>query len=171
MDKETQSENEFLRETAPLLFEKKMKVDVTPPAGYFDSLPAKMSARIASDFPGKEKPKGLLRHINFANIAAAAAVALIIALMPVIRNLTQTHAADPFFAEALTDEEAEAYFDWIADDEDLNEFIQAEYEIGLFADLSFTDEMTDEDFENYLIREGISTDEIATLMSEDIYDY
>lgn len=178
MDKETRSENEFLKETAPLLFEKKIEVDAAPPEGYFDSLPAKMSARIASEFSGngeerkaKEKPKGLLRYINFGNIAAAAAVALIIALVPAIRNLTQTPAADHFFAEALTAEEAEAYFDWFGDEDELYELLRSESEIDLFAELSFTDYMTDDDIENYLIREGVSTEEIADLMSENIYDY
>jgi hypothetical protein len=171
MDDETKSENEYLRETAPGLFEHKIKVDDAPPAGYFDSLPAKMSARIASEFPRKRPPKGLIRHINFGNMAAAAAVALIIALVPVFRSLTDGQPTIDNLAGSFTSEEADIYITRYADDAELLELYYADYNDELFAELSFTDEVTDTDLENYLIREGVSTYEIAAVMDEENYDY
>lgn len=167
MDKETQSENKLLKEMAPALFEKKIKVDVTPPDGYFDSFPAKISARITSEFP----EKGRLRYINFSNLAAAATVALMLALAPVLRNQTSdTPAADALAATSLTTDEAEALMKWWENDDDFDliEIFGTETGSDFFAELTFEDDVTDRDLENYLISEGVSTEEIAALMSEDI---
>lgn len=167
MDKETQSENKLLKEMAPALFEKKIKVDVTPPDGYFDSFPAKISARITAEFP----EKGRLRYINFSNLAAAATVALILALAPVLRNQTSdTPAADALAATSLTTDEAEALMKWWENDDDFDliEIFGTETGSDFFAELTFEDDVTDRDLENYLISEGVSTEEIAALMSEDI---
>lgn len=167
MDKETQSENKLLKEMAPALFEKKIKVDVTPPDGYFDSFPAKISARITAEFP----EKGRLRYINFSNLAAAATVALMLALAPVLRNQTSdTPAADALAATSLTTDEAEALMKWWENDDDFDliEIFGTETGSDFFAELTFEDDVTDRDLENYLISEGVSTEEIAALMSEDI---
>lgn len=167
MDQDTRSEYEYLKETAPLLFEKKLSVDTSPPEGYFEGLPAKLTAGIAAEFP----KKGKLRYINFGNLAAAAAVAVILALVPVLRNLTsETSAPDAFTTTALTPEEAEVMMNWYAADSDfeLIEIVGTDNSTELFAELSFEDDVTDRDLENYLINEGVSAEDIAALMSEDI---
>lgn len=155
MNSENQSEEEYLKETAPILFGRKLKADDAPPPGYAAAFSTKIRARIANEFPGKEPEQAKVRYINYRNFAAAAAALILIAGITAVQYLGGVTEADPTYI-GYTDEEAEILIEWYGQEW----YEEANYadidEETFFARLDLYPEADAADLENYLMEEGIS---------------
>lgn len=92
MNPQDQSENDFLRELSPALFEQKPNVDDTPPEGYFDEFPDRLMARIENENQ-KTNHRKIPAYINFRTLSIAAGLALILALIPYFKSVYQSDNA------------------------------------------------------------------------------
>ena len=110
MDKKKHSEDEFLEELAPRLFEKRIEVKPKAPEGYFTNLEEQIRSKIESE---PVAPKGkVISLINFKNLAVAASVAVLLALVPYFFfNQPDQNTALVEDTTALEDEDLDAYID------------------------------------------------------------
>lgn len=151
MKNEENSEIEFLKELSPVLFEKKIAVDANPPEGYFDTLGEKITSKIRQDDSVKTGSEfSIGRFINFRNLALAAGVAVILALVPFFRSNTIDTAQ---LTELAINPEIEiAEISEYIDESDLYDVFESD-EISNF---SISENLNDDEIINYLIREDFS---------------
>ena len=91
MKQDENTENEFLSELSPRLFNKKIAVKADPPEGYFDTFPEKMKNRIAFENVKSTPKQGkLLKFVNYRNLAIAAGFALILSLLPFLKSVDES---------------------------------------------------------------------------------
>lgn len=160
MNKDSQNEKDFLKEVAPTLFGNKLKVDEAAPTGYFESLPEILRQRVRNEAEVKSsKPKGILRHINFYNVAIAAGVAVVLALVPAIRHWQGDNQITPAEVETLTYSEAdvdEAYAEMLEGYPEADQWILETEMVDLIAVTTISAGVSTEELEDYLIEEGLS---------------
>lgn len=151
MKNEENSEIEFLKELSPVLFEKKIAVDANPPEGYFDTLSEKITSKIRQNESVKTGSEfSIGKYINFRNLAIAASVAVILALIPFFRSNT-IDTAQP--SELAINPEIEiAEISEYIDESDLYEVFESEE----FSNFSISENLNDDEIINYLIREDFS---------------
>jgi predicted small metal-binding protein len=153
-DKDQKQEEEYLRDLAPHLHEMKHR-ETRIPEGYFESLEGRVMARIHS---GTEEGKGkVVPLLNFRKLAIAAGLAVILALVPVIKKMFTENtppATSSHFAMAnFSDEEVMAYLEEDLPSDDLlyEELPVEDLEIG-----GFQEDLSDDDIINYLLEEDLS---------------
>jgi hypothetical protein len=91
MNKDHDSEREYLEELSPSLFKKKIEVDDKPPEGYFDTLGDRVMNRIDAQNSHRQNApeKKVVKLVNWKNIGVAAAIAAVIATAQFIYMSTQ----------------------------------------------------------------------------------
>ena len=156
MDKEENTEDEFLKDLYPGLFENRIAMDTEPPEGYFDNLPDTIMAKINA-IPEKvgKPPAKIIRFINIRNMAIAAAAAIFLALIPYFKS-TFNYDSDPL-KPSSNQQYAENDFvdlDTSIDEDDLYDMLAEE---GIYTILN-TESLTDDEIIEYLIREGYNED-------------
>lgn len=155
MQNEDQNEQEYLKELAPTLFGKKQEIRKEAPEGYFEDLPGKLLQRVAAE--KAEQPKGKIIHlINFRNLAVAAGIAVLLALVPLVSSLLDESAeVETQVSLEQLDFHDEITFELVA------EYVDAEtvYESIIADDLDsryLVDAIDNDDIINYLLEDEIS---------------
>lgn len=153
MKKEENNEHEFLKELSPLLFEKRIVINPEPPIGYFENLSdeilSKIEAGESKRYSGSAK---IIQFINIRNIAIAAAIALLIALIPFC---TSQNSLPIQTSEIVIDSETEiAELNEYVDESDIYSAFSADE----ISNISVTNSLNDEDIINYLMYEDYNED-------------
>lgn len=147
MKKEENNENEFLQELSPLLFDKRIAIDAEPPQGYFDDLNDKIKYRIISEEAKKNRGGAkIIQFINVRNLAIAAGIAVIIALIPFFtsNNIDQKQTSELIINPETTLAELNEYFN----ESDLYSAFEAQS-----LNLSEVKNLNEDEIIDYLIRE------------------
>lgn len=148
MKKEENIENEFLKELSPLLFDKRIALNAEPPEGYFEDLNSKIKSKIYLE-EAKENRGGskVMQFVNFRNLAIAAGIAVIIALIPFFKSndIDQNKTSELVINSETTLAELNEY----VDESDLYSAFD-EHSITNFTDAK---NLNDEEIINYLMRE------------------
>lgn len=158
MNKDHDSEREYLKELAPSLFEKKIEAQDRAPKGYFDTLGDRVMNRIDAENSHRQNlpKKKTVKLINWKNIAAAAAIAGIIATAQFMYLFTKQDApvaekTNTSFPEELGTLDMETYLS----EEDIYEaFASSDLSAGSI--LTEEDELEDELIIEYLLQEDLS---------------
>lgn len=156
MKKEENTEDEFLKDLAPGLFEKKIVLDTKPPKGYFDNLPDMVMDKVHAipENKGKSSAK-IIQFINIRNMAIAATAAIFLALIPYFKMALNADTDTIDSSEySMYSENNFIDFDTYVDEDDLYEALAAE---GIYTLLN-TESLTDDEIIEYLIREGYNED-------------
>lgn len=169
--KESQEEEAaYLKEIAPKLFAEKHKVSAEAPDGYFQGLHARIAERAKagelSNATKHTEKAGVMRYMNVQNLAIAAGLAVILALVPVLNHLitggnspqTQTTGLDDYDPDEVLEL---LYEDW-ADEE----WLLAELAGDEFIPELIPAEISAEDIEQYLIENDISEDFLFEIFYE-----
>lgn len=156
MKKEENTEDEFLKDLSPRLFEKRIALDSEPPKGYFENLPNRVMDKIHSLPEKRNKPSAkIIQFINIRNVAIAATAAVFLAIIPYFTSVFNSDI-DPIDAN---NSQMYANYDLIdldtyPDDADLYDALATE---GIYTILN-TQSLTDDEIIEYLIREGYNED-------------
>jgi len=163
MQHNDQQEKDYLKEMAPTLFGKKHEIPADAPKGYFDALPGKLQQRISAE--KMEPPKGkIIRLINFQNIAIAAGIALLLALIPVLRHVmdspskTAETATVAYEIELPENVEMEVLADYV--DEDM---LYANIQTHELKSWHLNDDISDAAIIDYLAEESDPLDIISIM--------
>lgn len=149
MSRQDKNEKDYLKDLAPRLFSEEMQEVREIPTGYFDSVEDRVFAKIKPE----SKPKGKVRSlINFRNLSIAAGLALLLALVPLLKepNPSQSASLD-IEIESISEDAAQLY---LAEEYDL-ESIAADIAFESI-DLSDNEELTQEEIFNYLLDSEVS---------------
>ncbi|MGB6035156.1 MAG: hypothetical protein WBG42_02725, partial [Cryomorphaceae bacterium] len=93
MSEQGNNDKEFLKDLAPSLFSEEMEKKREIPEGYFDSLEDQVMAKIKHE--EVEEPKGKVRRlINYRNLSIAAGLALLLALIPLLKENSGQDASE-----------------------------------------------------------------------------
>lgn len=166
------NEQEILRKLSPSLFAKKQEVDQAPPEGYFEALPDRVMDRIRSE-QKPAKATGHRRYINVRNVAIAAAIALLLALIPFLNSLNDAAVLAPSTERAAqqttpaptgADIETSTAFAAYIDEEDLYAVmtpgeVEAEIVLPDNYEEAIMDYLLDEDVPNQMIAESLNTED------------
>ena len=151
-------EDAFLADLSPRLFPKgkdgttrKLKLPTNPPEGYFEALPERVMARVAGSASQPTTPRKV-PLINVRNLAIAAAVAVIIALIPILRHALDSEQTLYPDESAWTAADEAMWLDYL-DEEDL---LWEDADPEQYAEVYLPDDLTAEDLENYLLDENIT---------------
>ena len=148
---ETNNDKDYLKELAPRLFSKEMDEKREIPEGYFDALEDRVMSKIKQE--EVVEPEGKVRRlINYRNLSVAAGLALLMALIPFLKDSTldQT-AAGEFELESISEDAAQLY---LAEEYDLESIV---YDLDQEdITLSEEEELSEEEILNYLIDSEIS---------------
>lgn len=152
MKKEENTEDEFLKDLSPRLFEKRIAMDTEPPEGYFENLPDAVMDKIqALPEKGNKSSAKIIRFVNIRNMAIAATAAVFLALIPYFKLVFDSGTKSIESSEyAMYAENNFIDFDPYADEDDLYNALAEE---GIYTILN-TESLTDDDIIEYLIREG-----------------
>lgn len=156
MKKEENTEDEFLKDLSPRLFEKRIALNSEPPEGYFENLPDTVMDKIQA-IPEKEKRSSakIFQFINIRNMAIAATAAIFLALIPYFKSAFNSDTEPIESSEyAIYFESDDIDFDTYADEDDLYNALAEE---GIYTILN-TESLTDDEIIEYLIREGYNED-------------
>lgn len=157
MRPEETTDIEILRKLSPTLFEQKRSVRDAPPKGYYNQLPDKIMGRIEIK-KIVEYQKPVHPYFNIRNIAIAASVAVILALIPYFKTISNSDTPSSAVAmiESGTGEKSE-----------LIEIVASTFDdADLYANLNFErkslelpqPETDSEILINYLIDEEVSNE-------------
>jgi len=146
-----EKDKDYLKDLAPRLFSKEMDVAREVPEGYFDSLEDQVLAKIK----GEEvvEPKGEVRSlINVRNLAIAAGFAVLLALIPFLKEPSPDEVARVEVEfESISEDAAQLY---LAEEYDLESIA---YDIELEDIVVFEEEEgSEEEILNYLLDSEIS---------------
>jgi len=148
---ETNNDKDYLKELAPRLFSKEMDEKREIPEGYFDALEDRVMSKIKQE--EVVEPEGKVRRlINYRNLSVAAGLALLMALIPFLKDSTldQTAAVE-FELESISEDAAQLY---LAEEYDLESIV---YDLDQEdITLSEEEELSEEEILNYLIDSEIS---------------
>ncbi|HKL39831.1 MAG TPA: hypothetical protein VJ894_04085 [Cryomorphaceae bacterium] len=148
---ETNNDKDYLKELAPRLFSKEMDEKREIPEGYFDALEDRVMSKIKQE--EVVEPEGKVRRlINYRNLSVAAGLALLMALIPFLKDSTldQTNAGE-FELESISEDAAQLY---LAEEYDLESIV---YDLDQEdITLSEEEELSEEEILNYLIDSEIS---------------
>lgn len=149
-------EESFLEEIAPTLFQKdssgkihKLGLPSAPPAGYFKSMNRQVMGRIHG-LPSASAAPRTVKYVNMRNLALAAAIAVIVALVPIVRHMG-SGGVPTEIQPALADAHENLWFDFLGDEELFWELAEPIH----FALAALPEDLTAEDIENYLMDENI----------------
>lgn len=157
-----EEEAAYLRDIAPTLFAEKHKVSSEVPEGYFEGLQAKIASRAkAQGFDNATvatEKAGVLRYLNVQNLAIAAGLAIILALVPVISHLMSEGNAPTFQGAGLEDFDPDDVLNLLYEDWADEEWLLAELAGDEFIPELIPAEISAEEIEQYLIENEISED-------------
>jgi len=148
---ETNNDKDYLKELAPRLFSKEMDEKREIPEGYFDALEDRVMSKIKQE--EVVEPEGKVRRlINYRNLSVAAGLALLMALIPFLKDSTPDQtAAVEFELESISENAAQLY---LAEEYDLESIV---YDLDQEdITLSEEEELSEEEILNYLIDSEIS---------------
>lgn len=167
MDKEYERENRYLEELAPHLFDPSVRQLTRSPSGYFDELEREMAAKIYARRDTENSirsPRSVWFHPR--NWALAAAVAVVLALVPWFFDQNQEAIEDPIAQAAELLREAPldypAEFATSINEELLFGMVDVDELAGNFTPR----DMTDEQLIGYLLEEGITIEMIQSANRE-----
>ena len=155
MSEQDKKEKNYLKELAPRLFSKEMDESREIPEGYFDSLEDQVMANINRETTSE--PAGKVRSlINIRNLSIAAGLALLLALIPLLKENTAQNSAEltasfDYQLDTISEDAAVLY---LAEEYDL-ESIAVDIELDE-ADVSSDDGLTEDEILNYLLDSEIS---------------
>ncbi|MCZ4408407.1 hypothetical protein O3Q51_06280 [Cryomorphaceae bacterium 1068] len=155
MSEQDKKEKNYLKELAPRLFSKEMDEMREIPEDYFDSLEDQVIAKIKK--VSEHKPSGKVRSlINFRNLSVAAGLALLLALVPLLKDNNVQNSSELMVSfdhqlNAISEDAASLY---LAEEYDL-EAIAADIELDE-AEVSSNEDLTEEEILNYLLDSEIS---------------
>lgn len=151
MSEEKNNDKEYLKDLAPLLFSKKQDEARKVPEGYFESLEDQVMAKIKQE--EVVEPKGKVRRlINFRNLAIAAGLALLMALIPFLKEPSPDEVARvEVELESISEDAVQLY---LVEEYDL-ESIAADISFESI-DISDNEEFSEEEILNYLLDSEIS---------------
>lgn len=148
-------DKDYLKDLAPRLFSEEMDKKREVPEGYFDSVEERVLAKLRDD--GQEEEGGKVRSlINFRNLGIAAGLAVLLALIPLLKNMTDDRTKIPTASVAVQLESfsEEAVVLYLAEEYDL-ESIAADID---FAEAVYVedDELSEEEIFDYLLDSEMS---------------
>ncbi len=163
METNEQSEDKYLKELSPSLFDDKIGFEPAPPEGYFDEFGAKLNTKILEEeeeetTPAKPKTR-ILALINYKNMAIAASIAAIIAIIPFLRESSITDfPQDDLYNNLLALD---------LDEEDLSDYLDMDLIYDSVADeewgdVNWSDDLTEDEIVTFLLEEQISEDLIIS---------
>lgn len=155
MEPNEQSEHNYLKELAPSLFDSKIEYEPTAPEGYFEEFGAKLNAEILAEEskPTLRKPS-VLKLVNYKNLAIAASIAALIALIPFLREsssdtaLPQANIQSSLLALDLDEEDISDYLDM--------ELIYDNVAEEELSGVTWSSELTEDEIITFLLKEDIS---------------
>jgi len=156
MKKEENTDDEFLKDLYPGLFEDKIVANAEPPEGYFENLPDMVMDKIHA-LPEKRTniSAKVIRFINIRNMAIAGTAAIFLALIPYFKSIFNTDTKPTESSiYSLYDENDFIDPDMYTDEADLYDALAVE---GIHS-LVNTENLTDEEIIEYLINEGYNED-------------
>lgn len=157
------NEEEYLKEISPSLFDEKVKLNPEPPEGYFESFASKLNEKLPKQEEAKVRKISI---VNMRNLAIAASIAALIALIPFFSqndNLNVSQVDDTYTALAALELNVDDVSDYLDIDliidqtlEDEDFFIKNDTE---FSDSEIVTFLMDEDVsEDLIINEYTETD-------------
>lgn len=152
MKKEESNDFEFLQELSPTLFENRITNKPNPPSGYFEGLADSVMDRIDADTNRKRSGK-IIRLVNYKNIAIAAGIAVILALIPYLTSVVEDKSVAPEIAAVTIPadtkiEDLSVYLD----ENDLYSALENE---GI-EDLTLDEDISEDQIIEFLLSEGIN---------------
>jgi hypothetical protein len=153
------NDKEFLKDLAPSLFSEEMEKKREIPEGYFDSLEDRVMAKIKSE--KASEPAGKVRSlINFRNLSIAAGLALLLALIPLLKenndqDTSELSASFDNQLEAISEDAAALY---LAEEYDL-ESIAVDIELDE-TEVSSDEDLTEDEILNYLLDSELSESDL-----------
>jgi hypothetical protein len=158
MNEDPHNEQAYLEEIAPLLFGKKHRIQDHAPEGYFDGLSAKLQERIVKEEGQEAARKSPQGFFNFQNLAIAAGLAVLLALIPLLRQLIAGEEESPAYTQSLVTDgtDADLVFDLVYEPWMDEAWIMTAMEEDSLTPVYFSDRIDGEDLENYLLNEGVS---------------
>jgi hypothetical protein len=155
MQENEHNEEAYLKEMAPTLFGAKHQIPSDAPEGYFDALPGRLLQRIGDEKELKRKGR-IVRMVSFRNISIAAGLALILAVVPFIREYVggDDSGSEKAFAEMQLDYSDEATIEAI---NELVEYdaIYASIDVDEIELWELGENIDDKDIADYLTEEGL----------------
>ncbi|MFT5596168.1 MAG: hypothetical protein ACI8QH_000958 [Flammeovirgaceae bacterium] len=151
MSQQDKNEKDYLKELAPNLFSKEMDAGHEVPEGYFESIENQVLSKIDRD--SEYKPTGKIGSlINFRNLSIAAGLALLMALIPLLKDTNPAQTASiQSGLQSISEDAARLY---LAEEYDL-ESIAADIAFESI-DISDDEGLTEEEILNYLLDSEIS---------------
>ena len=146
-----EKDKEYPKELAPRLFSEEMDGTREIPEGYFDSLEGQVMAKIKEE--KVVEPKGKVRSlINYRNLFIAAGLALLMALIPFLKEPSPDEVARvEVELESISEDAVQLY---LVEEYDL-ESIAADISFESI-DISDNEEFSEEEILNYLLDSDIS---------------
>lgn len=153
MEPNEQTENEYLKEIAPSLFEPKLDLEPETPEGYFEDFSAKLNAKILEEEGEEQRSTRVFRLINYRNLAIAASVAAILAFLPFLKEESVVEPSSDITQENLLALDL--------DEDDLSDYLDMEtlYESVEEDDLDtyhWSDDISEEELIEFLYEEEVS---------------
>ena len=152
MKKEESNDIEFLQELSPKLFENRITNKPNPPAGYFEVLADSVMDRIDVE-TNKNRSGKIIRLVNYKNIAIAAGIAVILAVIPYLNSTTDDNTVTTETAAITIPADAE--IDDLTGYLDENDLYSALENEG-FEDISLYENITEDQIIDFLLVEGIN---------------
>ncbi len=150
-------ESDYLKEIAPRLFgkiEKGSAATRNVPPAYFDAFPAKMMERIRrEEETRKGNAAGHMRLLNWRNVGIAASLALLLGLLPFLKNQSPDgQAKNPVGYDQV-------YYDaWIYHDNDMLQWaLTDEYSLDELAAINWHEQLDPDAIEAFLLDELLLT--------------
>lgn len=141
------SENEYLKELSPKLFDRKVNIPEDAPEGYFEDLPDQVMAAIDGQKELQPQPR---KWVNWRNIGIAAGLAIAIGAVQFFKPFQESEQVARVSLSEISTEEMEAYID----ENDIYELMETP-EANSLSVSAPSDEITD-----YLLLEGVSEEMI-----------
>ncbi len=150
----------YLKEIAPRLFAEKHKVNEAAPEGYFQGLHARIAERTKalelSNATIPTEKAGLMRYMNVQNLAIAAGLAVMLALVPVVRHFMDEGNAKTTQHSGLEAFDPDEVLELLYEDWGDEEWLLAELVGDEFEPEWIPMDISAEEIEDYLIENDIS---------------
>jgi hypothetical protein len=161
MEPNKNNEAEYLKEISPRLFDKKVKLNPGPPKGYFESFAERLNEKLPKQ---EETPLRKISVVNLRNLAIAATIAALVALIPFFAqddNLNTLQEDNTYAALAALDLDADDISDYVDMELIIDETIEKDD-----SDTEYTTEFTESEIVTFLMNEGVSEDLIINEYTE-----
>lgn len=155
-----EEEAAYLRDIAPTLFAEKRKLKDAPPDGYFEGLHARIAEKAKAGKPSNAtiptEKAGVMRYMNVQNLAIAAGLAMLLALVPVVKHLMSEPDATQVQTSSLDNYDPDEVLDLLYEDWADEEWLLAELAGDEFEPEWIPRDISADEIEDYLIEDDIS---------------